>query len=51
MDIKSKSSIKLINDFIMNNRLNKVERLNIFNIAKVSRNINDLIDNWAWEMC
>ena len=42
-------NLERINLVIIANRLTNYERLNIINIAKVSNDINDLLDNIEWE--
>ena len=42
-------NLKKINSVITVNRLSNYERLNIIKIAKVSNDINDLLDNLEWE--
>ena len=42
-------NLKLINLIIRSKRFNKNERLNIVNIAKVSFNKKELIENIEWE--
>ena len=42
-------NLKLINLIIRSKRLNKNERLNIVNIAKVSHDKKELIENLEWE--
>ena len=42
-------NLKLINLIIRSKRLNKNERLNIVNIAKVSQDKKEFIENIEWE--
>ncbi len=43
-------NLEEINSVFIANRLSNCERLTVINIAKVSNNINDLLDNLEWEI-
>jgi len=47
MDLKR--NIEELNTFIVSNRLGSAEKLYIVELAKVSQNIEELIENIAWE--
>ena len=47
MDVNK--NLNIINALIASMRLGKVERLQITNLAKVSKDINDLKSNLEWE--
>ena len=42
-------NIEELNTFIVTNRLGIAEKLYIIELAKVSQNIDELIDNLDWE--
>jgi len=48
MDINN--NLKLLNTIIAYNRLSVKDKLRIIEIAKVSQDSNDLIDNLMWEL-
>ena len=48
MDINN--NLKLLNSIITCNRFSIKDRISIINIAKVSKDSNDLIENIKWEL-
>ena len=44
------NNLKLLNTIIAYKRLSVRDKLRIFEIAKVSQDSNDLIDNLMWEL-
>ena len=49
MNINDKSVLKMINNLIAIDRLNKTQILQIVNLVSLSKDINDLKDNLKWE--
>ena len=49
MNINDKSVLEMLNKFIVINRLNKSQILQMVNLASISNDINDLNDNLKWE--
>ena len=49
MNINDTSVLKMINNFIASNRLNKIQILQVVRLVSISNNINDLKDNMKWE--
>ena len=49
MNINDTSVLKMINNFIASNRLNKRQILQVVRLVSISNNINDLKDNMKWE--
>ena len=47
MDINK--NLYILNDFILNNRFERFEKLRIIQIAKVSLDLEELVDNLKWE--
>ena len=49
MNINDKSVLKMLNELIAIDRLNKTQILQMVNLVSLSNNINDLKDNLKWE--
>ena len=49
MNINDSAVLEMINSFIASNRLNKVQILQIINLASISNDIKDLKTNIEWE--
>ena len=49
MNINDKSVLEMLNKFIVINRLNKSQILQMVNLVSISNDINDLKDNLKWE--
>ena len=49
MNINDKSVLKLLNKFIIANRLNKSEIIHMVKLASISSDIKDLKYNLKWE--
>ena len=49
MNIKDESVLEMLNKFIVINRLNKNQILQMVNLVSISNDINDLRDNLKWE--
>ena len=49
MNINDKSVLEMLNKFIVINRLNKNQILQMVNLVSISNDINDLKDNFKWE--
>ena len=49
MDINDQVVIDMINDFIVSERLEKLQILQIVHLVSISENINELKDNMEWE--
>ena len=49
MNINDKSVLEMLNNFIVIDRLNKTQILQIVNLVSLSKDINDLKDNLKWE--
>ena len=49
MNLNDKSVLEMLNKLITIDRLNKIEILQMVNLASVSNDINDLKDNLKWE--
>ena len=49
MNVHDKSVLEMLNRFIMINRLNKSQILQMMNMVSLSNDIGDLKDNLNWE--
>ena len=49
MNINDKSVIEMLNEFIVIDRLDKSQILQMVNLVSLSYDINDLKDNLKWE--
>ena len=49
MNINDKSVLEMLNKFIIINRLNKSQILQMVKLVSLSSNISDLKDNLKWE--
>ena len=49
MNINDKSVLEMLNNLIAIDRLNKIQILQMVNLASLSDDINDLKDNLKWE--
>ena len=49
MDINDESVLEMLNRFIVINRLNKNQILQMVNLVSLSNDINELKDNLKWE--
>ena len=49
MNINDKYVLEMLNKFIVIDRLNKGQVLNMVNLVSLSNNIDDLKDNLNWE--
>ena len=49
MNINDKSVLEMLNKLIVINRLNKSQILQMVNLVSISKDINDLKDNFKWE--
>ena len=49
MNINDKSVLEMLNKFIVINRLNESQILQLVKLVSISNNINDLKDNLKWE--
>ena len=49
MNINDKSVLEMLNKFIIVNRLNKSQILQMVNLVSISNDISDLKDNFKWE--
>ena len=49
MNISDKSVLEMLNKLIAIDRLNKVQILQMVNLASLSNDINELKDNLKWE--
>jgi hypothetical protein len=49
MNINDKFVLEMLNKFIVINRLNKSQILQMVNLVSISNDINDLKDNLKWE--
>ena len=49
MNVNDSSVLKLINNLIASDRLNKNQILQIINLVPISNNIQELKDNMKWE--
>ena len=49
MNINDKSVLEMLNKFIVINRLDKSQILQMVNLVSISNDINDLKDNLKWE--
>ena len=50
MNVNDTSVLELINRLIAADRLNKNQILHLVNLASVSNNINELEENFKWEV-
>ena len=51
MNINDEIILKKLNDFIVNDRLNKFQILQMVDLVSISNDIDDLKDNLNWESC
>ena len=49
MNLNDDSVLEMINKFIVSDRLNKNQILQVVKLASISKNIKDLKDNMKWE--
>ncbi len=49
MNISDKFVLKMLNNLIITERLNKTQILHMVNLVSLSNDINDLRDNLKWE--
>ena len=49
MNLNDKSVLEMLNKFIVINRLNKAQILQMVNLVSLSNDINELKDNLKWE--
>ena len=49
MNINDKSVLEMLNRFIVSDRLNKNQILQMVNLVSLSNDLNDLKDNLRWE--
>ena len=49
MNVKSQINLEYINTFVLINGLSPYEKIELFLIAKVSNDFDELIENWKWE--
>ena len=49
MELNDPTVLKMINNLIVSDRLNKRQILQIVNLASISNSISELIDNMHWE--
>ena len=49
MELNDPTVLKMINNLIVSDRLNKRQILQIVNLASISNSISELIDNMQWE--
>ena len=49
MNISDKFVLKMLNNLIVTERLNKTQILHMVNLVSLSNDINDLRDNLKWE--
>ena len=49
MDINDKSVLEMLNKFIVLDRLNKAQILQMVDLVSLSSDINELKDNLTWE--
>ena len=49
MNVNDESVLEMINRLIASDRLNKIEILQLVNLASISNNINELEENMKWE--
>ena len=49
MNINDRSVLEMLNRFIVSDRLNKNQILQMVNLVSISNDINDLKDNLKWE--
>ena len=49
MNINDESVLEMLNNFIVIDRLNKTQILQMVNLVSLSNDINDLKDNLKWE--
>ena len=49
MNINDKYVLKMLNNFIAIDRLNKTQILQMIHLVSISNDINDLKDNLKWE--
>ena len=49
MNVNSQINLEHLNTFVLINDLSPNEKIELFLIAKVSNDFNELIENWKWE--
>ena len=49
MNIKDKTVLEMLNNLIVKDRLNKNQILQMVNLVSLSKDFNDLKDNFKWE--
>ena len=49
MNIKDKTVLEMLNKLIVKDRLNKNQILQMVNLVSLSKDLNDLKDNFKWE--
>ena len=49
MNVNDDSVLEMINNFIVSDRLNKKQILQVVNLASISNSIKELKDNMKWE--
>ena len=49
MNIKDKTVLDMLNNLIVKDRLNKNQILQMVNLVSLSKDFNDLKDNFKWE--
>ncbi len=49
MNIKDKTVLEMLNKLIVMDRLNKNQILQMVNLVSLSKDLNDLKDNFKWE--
>ena len=49
MNVNDPEVLEMINSLIATDRLNKIEILQIVNLASISNNLKDLKENMKWE--
>ena len=50
MDVNNQSVIDFLNSYIAMKRLKQMEKLKITEIAKVSNKLEEIIENFEWEL-
>ena len=50
MNINDNKVIHNLNKLIITNRLNRIQILQLVTLVDISSDINDLIDNFEWEL-
>ena len=49
MNVNDDSVLEIINNLIASDRLNKIQILQLVNLASISKSINELKENMKWE--